>query len=169
MRRYGIIFAACVAMTLPMTSPLHAQTPYCAQYSDGTSLDCEFSNLQMCEQSVTGVGGVCIQNPYGANSEPNPNAGFQGAFGFAPVPPPPLAQQSSAPMQLPDTAQSQQPCNSLINVTYCASAGSVPQIESLSNDLAIGRDPPATLGAATFSAGHNACIGLFGASSCGGS
>jgi Protein of unknown function (DUF3551) len=169
MRRYAIIFAACVAMALQMTSSLQAQTPYCAQYSDGTSLDCEFSNLQMCERSVTGVGGVCIQNPYGANGAPNPNAGFQGALGFTPVPPPPLAQQSSPPIQLPGATQSQQPCNPLISGTYCASAGSVPQVESLSNDLAIGRDPPATLGAATFSAGHNACIGLFGPSSCGGS
>ena len=49
-------------------SSLHAQggystNPYCAQYSDGTSLDCSFSTLSMCYQSVTGVGGVCIDNP----------------------------------------------------------------------------------------------------------
>ena len=49
-------------------SSLHAQGgsptyPYCAQYSDGTSLDCSFSTLSMCYQSVTGLGGVCIDNP----------------------------------------------------------------------------------------------------------
>jgi hypothetical protein len=168
MIRHWIIFAACLTTTLATTSASHAQTPYCAQYSDGSSLDCGFSSLQMCEQSVTGVGGVCIQNPYGANSAPNTNAGFQGAFGFTPVPPPPLAQQSSAPLQLPDAVQSK-PCNPLIDGTYCASASSAPQIHSLSNDLAIGEDPPATLGANTFRAGQNACIGLFGPSSCGGS
>ena len=48
-------------------SSLHAQGgfptyPYCAQYSDGTSLDCSFSTLSMCYQSVTGLGGVCIEH-----------------------------------------------------------------------------------------------------------
>jgi Protein of unknown function (DUF3551) len=172
MTRFWIVVAgSCLLMALFRGAQDTAdaqQTPYCAQYSDGTSPDCEFSSLQMCEQSVTGIGGVCIQNPYGPNSPPNENAGFQGAFRFSPVPPPPQAQQSSVPLQLPDSAQSQ-PCNSLIDGTYCASAGSIPQIQSLSNDLAIGEEPPVTLGANTFRAGHNACIGLFGPSSCGGS
>lgn len=154
---------------LIMASPLHAQGQYayCAQFSDGTSPDCGFSTLQMCERSVTGIGGVCLLNPAGPPVQPATAAQSPTSFNSVAVPPPPFAQQSSGPMQLPGASQ---PCNPLIDGTYCASAGSNAPIASLSNDLAIGRaDPPATLGAITFSAGHNACIGLFGSSSCGGS
>jgi Protein of unknown function (DUF3551) len=156
---------------LLMTSPLQAQGqyPYCAQFSDGTSADCGFSSLQMCERSVTGVGGVCNLNPAGPPVQPATTTQNEMPFNSLAVPPPPFAQQSSGPLQLPDASHSQ-PCNPLIDGTYCSSAGGGAPIQSLSNDLAIGGgDPPATLGAITFSAGHNACIGLFGSSSCGGS
>lgn len=156
---------------LLMISPLHAQGQYayCAQFEDGTSPDCGFSSLQMCERSVTGVGGVCNLNPSGPPVQPAPTAQNQMPFNSSAVPPPPFAQQSSGPLPLPDASQPQ-PCNPLIDGTYCASAGNNVPIQSLSNDLAIGGgDPPATLGAITFSSGHNACIGLFGSSSCGGS
>jgi hypothetical protein len=138
--------------------------PYCAQFSDGTSLDCGFSTLQMCEASVTGVGGLCLNNPAG--------------------PPPPPPQLASGPLQLPDAQAplqappppaQQQPCNPLIDGTYCASADisagarSMPRIQSLSSDLGIGDgDPPATLGAITFSGSGATCIGLFRRVSCGG-
>src|ERR1700722_15859744 len=154
-----------------VVSPLHAQGQYayCAQFDDGSSPDCGFSSLQMCERSVTGVGGVCNVNPSGPPVQPATTTQNQMPFNYSPVPPPPFAQQPSSPTQLPD-ASPPQPCNPLTDGTYCASAGGGAPIQSLSNDLAIGGgDPPATLGAITFSAGHNACIGLFGSSSCGGS
>jgi len=141
------------------------QNSYCAQFSDGTSPDCSYSNLQMCERSVTGVGGVCLNNPSGPTSPSAMAPQAQTPFSSSAVPPPPFAQQSSGPLPLPDASQAQS-CNPLTDGTYCASASR--QIQSLSNDLAIGQDPAATLGASTFSAGHNACIGLFGPSSCGG-
>jgi len=156
---------------LLMTSPLYAQGQYayCAQFNDGTSPDCGFSSLQMCERSVTGVGGVCNPNPAGPPIQPAPTTQNQMPFNSSAVPPAPFALQSSGPVQLPDVSQPQS-CNPLIDGTYCASAADSAPIQSLSNDLAIGGgDPPATLGAITFSAGHNACIGLFGSSSCGGS
>ena len=153
---------------LPLTVPLRAQNfgspyQYCAQFDDGTSPDCSFSSLQMCEQSVTGVGGVCILNPSGP------------PYNLSAVPPP--IEPPSGPLQLPDASQ-RPPCNPLVDGTYCASAagssvnglqspaGIVP-IQSLSSDLAIG-DPPATLGAITFSGNGSTCIGLLRRMSCGG-
>ena len=128
---------------------------YCAQYSDGTSPDCGFSSLQMCEQSVTGVGGVCIQNPAGPrglpasgqvsyDSPPVPRLPFvqSGAFPPAAVPPPPFDQ----------SAASQPPGD----------------INSLSSDLAVGGDPPGTLGAINFSGDGSTCVGLLRWNRCGG-
>src|SRR5262249_42451670 len=57
----GLIAIAVAALAFAST-PLHAQA-YCAQFADGTSPDCGFATLQMCEASVTGVGGVCLNNP----------------------------------------------------------------------------------------------------------
>jgi hypothetical protein len=163
-----LIFFGCLLLALQLypRSPAAQYYPYCAQFEDGSSRDCGFSTLQMCEASVTGVGGLCINNPAG--------------------PPPP--QLASAPLQLPDAPQAQlpppqpppqqqaqQPCNPLIDGTYCASADiaagaqSMPRIQSLSSDLGIGGgDPPATLGAITFSGSGATCIGLFRRASCGG-
>jgi len=131
---------------------LHAQQageapPYCAQYADGTSLDCEFSSLQMCEQSVTGVGGVCIDNPSG----PGAASTTPSAFGIGhptvlmQVPPPPIVQSG------------------------WKSQGTA-QMQSLSSDLAInGGNGPATLGAINFSGSGSTCIGLLFRTLCQGS
>ena len=174
-------------------SSLHAQGgfptyPYCAQYSDGTSLDCSFSTLSMCYQSVTGLGGVCIDNPRASSvALGNPQRPFGLPYAFAPSPvPPPPAQQLSAqqtqsrpqlPSALPQQAPTppstsvvpQPPCNPLYSGTYCASASSnsVPSINSLSSDLAGAAPPPTTLGSSTFSGGPD-CIGILRPFSCGG-
>lgn len=177
-------------------SPLHAQggfstLPYCVQYSDGASLDCSFATLSQCYASVTGVGGVCIDNPTTAAtaSAGNPRRPFWSPYAFAPssVPPPPMqppAQQSQGPLQLPGppaqpaqaspfASEAQQPqasCDPLYNGTYCASASnnSFAPISSLSSDLAGAAPPPATLGVATFS-GDTDCVGILRSLSCGGS
>jgi hypothetical protein len=178
-------------LTLPQ---LHAQggfstLPYCAQYTDGSSLDCSFSTLSQCYESVSGVGGVCIDNPTAAGtaSAANPQRPFGSPYAFAPspVPPPPTQQsppqQSQGPLQLPspppEQAQAPQPaglappppCNPLYSGTYCASASSdsFAPISSLSSDLAGVAPPPATLGGSTFS-GNTNCIGILRPLSCGG-
>jgi uncharacterized protein DUF3551 len=175
-------------------SPLHAQgdfstPPYCAQYADGTSLDCSFSTLSQCYESVSGVGGVCIDNPTaaGAASAANPQRPFGSPYAFAPssVPPPPMqqspTQQSQGPLQLPGPPPTEAqapasaglgpppPCNPLYNGTYCASASSnsLAPISSLSSDLAGASPPSATLGGSTFS-GNTDCIGILRQMSCGG-
>jgi hypothetical protein len=148
-------------------SPLHAQNyPYCAQYDDGSE-DCSFSSLSMCNQSVTGVGGTCGLNPRVSGS----SAASAGPPSFNPayVPPPPIQQLASGPVVLPSA---QQQCNPAIDGTYCATAGAAPPplapIQSLSGDLAVGSDPPATLGAITFNSNGTNCIALFRRMSCGG-
>ena len=172
-------FILIVLLLMPL--PLHAQggagmqNSYCAQFSDGSSPDCGFSSLQMCEQSVTGVGGVCIMNPSGPTSPlaPVPQMNMPGVSLALP---PPVAQPSSGPLALPDASQAQ-PCNPLVDGTYCASAAansasaaqavaSLGPMQSVSSDLSIGGDPPATLGAITFNGSGLSCIGLFRRTSC---
>jgi Protein of unknown function (DUF3551) len=165
------IFAFAFVVALATASPLHAQG-YCAQYASDTSLDCSFSTLQMCEASVTGVGGVCIDNPY-------PQTAAE-----APPPPLPLPPGQTKYQLFPATsptlpASPPPPCNPLIDGTYCATAaggfgagGAAPPsgmapIQSISSDLAIGTDPPATLGAINFSGGST-CMALFRRMTCGG-
>jgi hypothetical protein len=189
MKAHWLVFFGLLSL-----SPLHAQggfstLPYCAQYADGTSLDCSFSTLSQCYESVSGVGGVCIDNPTtaGTASLTNPQRPFGSPYAFAPspVPPPPTqqspAQQSQGPLQLPgptpQQAQASQlagippqpPCNPLYNGTYCASASSnsFAPISSLSSDLAGAAPPTATLGVSTFS-GNTDCIGILRPLSCGG-
>jgi len=166
MRLFLFISCLLFALQLYPAAPAAQYYPICAQFSDGSSLDCGFSTLQMCEASVTGVGGLCLNNPAGP-------------------PPPPAPQLASAPLPLPDAQPSEplspsgqkagpQSCNPLIDGTYCATQGgpinppSMPQIQSMASDLGIGGgNPPATLGAITFS-GNSTCIGLFRRISCGG-
>jgi hypothetical protein len=163
-----LIFIACLLLAVQLypRTPAAQYYPYCAQFSDGSSLDCGFSNLQMCEASVTGVGGLCLNNPAGP---PPPQPLVSGPLQL------PDAPQTQEPQQVPPPLTQQQPCNPLTAGTYCASANiptgapSMPRIQSLSSDLGIGGgDPPATLGAITFSGSGTACIGLFRRISCGG-
>ncbi len=144
MTAHSLFFLAYLVTALSA----HAQGvggAYCAQYSDGSSPDCGFSSLQMCEQSVTGVGGVCTQNPAGPSGTP---AGGQLAYDSPPAPRLPFGQP------------------------YAFAPAAVPPppggINSFSSDLAIGGDPPATLGAVNFSGDGSTCIGLLRWDRCGG-
>lgn len=166
------LYAIMIAAPLLAAAPLYAQG-YCAQFSDGTSPDCGFSTLRMCEASVTGVGGVCLNNPSSPSAPsapppPLPLPPGQTNYQLFPAQPPAPQQQSSG----------SQPCNPVVDGTYCASAGgdaavisqsspAMPPIQSISSDLGIGGDPPATLGGINISGGST-CIGLFRRMSCGG-
>jgi len=114
--RYAILLGH-----LLIVSPLHAQNyPYCAQYSDGSSLDCSFSTLSMCNQSVSGVGGISILNP----RAPGPSAADAGPppFNATYLPPPPIQQRSSGPLALPNAPRQ---CNPVVDGTYCATAAAL--------------------------------------------
>ena len=72
---------------------------------------------------------------------------------------------------------SQQPCDPLIDGTYCATQGgrlsstapsqvSMAPIQSLGGDLSLGQTQPGTLGAITFNGGGTICIGLLRRGAC---
>ncbi|HUZ32554.1 MAG TPA: hypothetical protein VMV19_10720 [Xanthobacteraceae bacterium] len=70
-----------------------------------------------------------------------------------------------------------EPCNPAIDGTYCATQGgrasrgasssvNMGSIQSLSNDLSLGQDSPATFAGVSFSSSSTTCIGLFRRASC---
>jgi hypothetical protein len=74
---------------------------------------------------------------------------------------------------------SAQPCNPVIDGTYCAEAGSgarsssaspssarIPPIRNIAEDFVMSPDQPATLGAITFRSGGKQCIGLLRRGAC---
>jgi Protein of unknown function (DUF3551) len=165
--------AIAIAAPLLTAVPAHAQA-YCAQFSDGTSPDCGFATLQMCMASVTGLGGVCLNNPNpqaaAAQAPPPPLPLPPGQTQYQLFPSQPLPQQPAAA----SAAAQSQPCNPVVDGTYCASnggmavsSGGMPRIQSISNDLNIGGSNAATLGGINISGGST-CIGLFRRMSCGG-
>ena len=133
------------------------------------SLDCSFFKPVYVRTIRDRRRGGCILNPRGAG--PSSASVTPLSYNSSYVPPPTMQQQSSGPLQLPNAPR---PCNPVIDGTYCASARSdtaqsgIAPIQSLSSDLSIGGDPPATLGAITFNSDGSDCIGLFRRMSCGG-
>jgi hypothetical protein len=70
-----------------------------------------------------------------------------------------------------------EPCNPVIDGTYCATQGgragrgssssvNMGSIQSLSGDLSLGQDSPATFAGISFNSGSTTCIGLFRRASC---
>lgn len=57
MRRFLLHIVLPIAATIAVSSPAGAQ-PYCANYTDGEKA-CGIPTLEMCQQSVSGVGGYC--------------------------------------------------------------------------------------------------------------
>jgi hypothetical protein len=79
----------------------------------------------------------------------------------------------------PQPASAQQPCNPVIDGTYCAenmSRQRVPppnrpnlssgSVHSIGTDLAVGYDNPGSFGTITFRGSGEACVGLLFRSSC---
>jgi hypothetical protein len=71
-----------------------------------------------------------------------------------------------------------QPCNPVIDGTYCASqtirssptsrplSVEMTQVQSIANDLSLGKDQPGTFGAVTFRGGGSRCVGLLRRGAC---
>jgi hypothetical protein len=88
-----------------------AQGQFCATYNDEASPeDCSFTSMEMCQQSISGIGGYCApaglapampppplfrRDPFALSPAPPP------AFAPAAVPPPPI-DPAAAPLPLPD-------------------------------------------------------------------
>jgi hypothetical protein len=97
-----------------MPSALHAQGgapqgQFCANYYGTQPEDCSFTTMQMCQASVSGVGGYCAPIALAPTMPPplikrDPfalNSGSDPAFAPAAVPPPPM-DPAAAPLPLPD-------------------------------------------------------------------
>jgi len=77
--------------------------------------------------------------------------------------------------QLP-TSAAPQPCDPLIDGTYCATQGgrlsdrgssiNMAPIQSLSNDLSLGQSNPGTFAGISISGNNTVCIGLLRRASC---
>jgi hypothetical protein len=106
-RRYLVAAIAFSTIAVP------ARGQYCATYNDdATPEDCSFTTMQVCQQSVNGVGGYCAPQSEAPVMPPAPLFEFRRdpyAFAPAPIPPPPppVAEPSSGPLQLPDSPQPQ--------------------------------------------------------------
>jgi len=84
---------------------------------------------------------------------------------------------TAALAQLP-TGSGQEPCNPLIDGTYCATQGgrafessgsssvNMAPIQSLSGDLSLGQEQPATFAGVSFSSNNSICIGLLRRGAC---
>lgn len=77
MRRHSMVLAL-LAAAAPFAQPAAQAQPYCARYDTG-SRECGIPTLQSCQQSLSGLGGVC---------EPDVTAQRPPDF-FRILPPPP--------------------------------------------------------------------------------
>ena len=74
-----------------MPSMLHAQgttqSQFCATYNDdATPMNCSFTTIEMCEESVSGVGGYCAPQSLAPAMPPPPLLKpFQFPSAFAPT------------------------------------------------------------------------------------
>lgn len=110
-----LLFHVLVAPALVHAQSSGAAGPshYCATYnSDSQPEDCSFTSLQMCQQSINGLGGWCGPQSQAPVMPPPPLFKFPAqfdsgqawgtplAFPPASAPPPPIGQ--TGPLQLPD-------------------------------------------------------------------
>lgn len=60
-----LIRATCIGLFLAGTAPAIARDyPWCSREPGrGGSLQCQFTTLQQCEATTSGLGGNCAQNP----------------------------------------------------------------------------------------------------------
>jgi hypothetical protein len=78
-----------VAATIAFVTPGHAQNPpWCAIMDNDGNLQCNYSTFQQCLQTLSGIGGRCVENPAGNSPQ------------FAPTPPSSENAQGLLPLQL---------------------------------------------------------------------
>lgn len=84
-----ILFLAAVIGCV--ATPVHPQSlPWCAIMDNDGTTQCNYYTQQQCLQTLSGIGGVCIQNPAGNAPQP------------APAPPSSENAQGLLPLQLQD-------------------------------------------------------------------
>jgi hypothetical protein len=84
MRRFIIALGALVALAGvgQLVTPASAEIdyPYCRGVSgDGYEKRCDFTTLEQCQATASGLGGSCYLNPfYSSSGSSNANASYQG-------------------------------------------------------------------------------------------
>jgi hypothetical protein len=80
-----------VAAAFAFVAKVHAQNlPWCAIMDNDGNTQCNYSTFQQCLQTLSGIGGRCIENPAGNSPQ------------FAPTPPSSENAQGLLPLQLQD-------------------------------------------------------------------
>lgn len=63
----ALLVSAAIAATIVFSASAQAQNyPWCAIYSGGSmggGRNCGFTSFQQCQDTVSGIGGFCQQNP----------------------------------------------------------------------------------------------------------
>lgn len=78
-----------MAASAVFAGPVHAQNlPWCADADNDGNTQCNFYTQQQCLATLSGIGGVCIQNPAGTATQ------------MAPTPPTSENAQGLLPLQL---------------------------------------------------------------------
>lgn len=75
--RLPALMAAGAALAAAMPATAHAD-PYrwCAEYNTGDAArNCGFVTYRQCMETVSGIGGYCMQNPYYTGREGTSDAG----------------------------------------------------------------------------------------------
>jgi hypothetical protein len=71
--------------TIFATAPALAQSfPWCAIMDNDGNTQCNYSTLQQCLQTLSGIGGRCVQNPAG-NAPPSAPPYSENAQGLLPL------------------------------------------------------------------------------------
>ncbi len=65
--RHMMVMAFAIALVglVPRNAAAETRYPWCAYY-DGWSYNCGFTSFQQCLATISGAGGACRPNPYGA-------------------------------------------------------------------------------------------------------
>ncbi len=84
MRRFIIALGALAAMAGAgqLVTPASAEIsyPYCRGVcgGEGSEKRCDFTTLQQCQATASGLGGSCYQNPFYSGGSSNANASYRG-------------------------------------------------------------------------------------------
>jgi Protein of unknown function (DUF3551) len=73
----GVVAALAISPLVAMSARAEIEYPWCAQYGGGrdgmNATNCGFVTLKQCRDTISGIGGMCYENPrYAAPNPPRP-------------------------------------------------------------------------------------------------
>jgi hypothetical protein len=60
----AVFFATAPAPARAQIEGPPGENRFCAQYDDGSAMDCSFPTYASCQAAISGVGGVCMANNF---------------------------------------------------------------------------------------------------------